>query len=262
MLLHPLSFAATRDNLYMDPPRLQADRRGWFFMAHAGVRNIARRFQPQRKETGKRLRVNDQIRISPVRLVDEDAGTAEIVEVDEARRRAQDAGLDLVEVSPQSTPPVCRIMDYGKWKYQQKKKEQKNKAHSKQSELKEVRVRPKIDEHDLSIKMGKAKQFLEEGHKVQFTMLFRGREMAHRDIGVRILQEAAAKLEEISKIETHPRPQGRRMTMVLAPDKGGKKEEKKKPPKPAEGAGASGGAASKPAETPASDEGAKTAASA
>ena len=124
-------------------------------------------------------------------------------------------------------------MDYGKWKYQQKKKEQKNKAHSKQSELKEVRVRPKIDEHDMSIKMNKAREFLSDGHKVQFTMLFRGREMAHRDIGVRILREAAAELEQISKIETHPRPQGRRMTMVLAPDrKTVKKDEKKDEKKP------------------------------
>jgi translation initiation factor IF-3 len=180
--------------------------------------------------------------------VDDDDNQVGVIPLEDAKRRAREAGLDLVEVSPNSTPPVCRVMDYGKWKYQQKKKEQKQKSHTKQSELKEVRLRPKIDDHDLDIKMAKARQFLGEGHKVQFTMQFRGREMAHRDIGVRILRELAATLEEISKIETHPRSQGRRMTMVLAPDRKGAKEKEK-------GKAKKDGAAAKPA--PAKQEAAK-----
>lgn len=143
---------------------------------------------------------------------------------------AREVGLDLVEVSPNSTPPVCRIMDYGKWKYQQKKKEQKARSNSKQSELKEVRVRPKTDDHDMDIKLDKAKEFLEDGHKVQFTMIFRGRENAHRDIGQRMLLDVAAELDDISKIEMPPRVMGRRMTMMLAPEKspktGGKSADK------------------------------------
>ena len=127
--------------------------------------------------------------------------------------------MDLVEVAPQSQPPVCRIMDYGKWKYQQSKKEQKAKSHTKQSELKEVRLRPKIDPHDLKIKTNKATEFLMEGNKVQFTMLFRGREMAHQDLGMRTMQGIIELLAPISKMETPPRMAGRRMTMIIAPDK-------------------------------------------
>ena len=140
-----------------------------------------------------------------------------VVETDKAMAMAREAGLDLVEVAPNSRPPVCRIMDYGKWKYQQKKKEAKAKAHSKQSELKEVRMRPGTDDHDLKIKMDRARDFLEEGHKVQFTMMFRGRQMAHKDIGYRGFEDVARDLDEIAKIEVPPRSMGRRMTMILAP---------------------------------------------
>ncbi len=137
---------------------------------------------------------------------------------------ARDAGLDLVEVSPNSTPPVCRIMDYGKWKYAQKKKEQKAKSHSKTSELKGVRLRPKIDKHDLEIKLAKAVEFLEDGDKVQFTMLFRGREMAHKNLGVQTMRDICDQLSYCSKVEQEPRFQGRRATMMLTPDKKAKQE--------------------------------------
>lgn len=166
------------------------------------------------------------IRISPVRLIDENNEQIGVIETDEAKRRARDAGLDLVEVSPNSTPPVCRIMDYGKWKYAQSKKEQKAKAHAKQSELKGMRLRPKIDSHDLGIKVAKARSFLEDGDKVQFTMLFRGREMAHQDLGYRSMRDIAEQLGDVAKIETPPRMMGRRMTMVLAPDRKTKQEQK------------------------------------
>ncbi len=183
------------------------------------------RFQPSRP-VGKQLRINEQIRISPVRLIDDNAVDVGVVETNEAKRRAREAGLDLVEVAPQATPPVCKIMDYGKWKYQQKKKEQKARSHAKTSELKEVRLRPKIEEHDLGIKLNQATGFLAEGDKVQFTLLFKGREMAHREIGMQLMQEVKTKLHLVSKVESEPRLLGRRMTMVLAPDK-------KQAPKPA-----------------------------
>lgn len=161
-----------------------------------------------------------------MRLIDDNAVDVGVVETNEAKRRAREAGLDLVEVAPQATPPVCKIMDYGKWKYQQKKKEQKARSHAKTSELKEVRLRPKIEEHDLGIKLNQATGFLAEGDKVQFTLLFKGREMAHREIGMQLMQEVKTKLHLVSKVESEPRLLGRRMTMVLAPDK-------KQAPKPA-----------------------------
>jgi translation initiation factor IF-3 len=192
-----------------------------------------RRFHPQQRETGKRLRINRQINISPVRLIDDDDQQIGVVDIEEALNRAREAGQDLVEVAPQARPPVCRIMDYGKWKYQQRKKEQKAKSHSKQSELKEVRLRPKIDDHDLAIKLEKAREFLDEGDKVQFTMLFRGREMAHRDLGVRMMNEIRDGLADISKVDSPPRPMGRRMTMVLSPErKAASKGGGDRPPKP------------------------------
>ncbi len=193
---------------------------------------IARgRFQTQQRDKGKQLRINDQIRISPIRLIDENNEQVGIIEVDDAKRRARAAGLDLVEVSSASRPPVCRIMDYGKWKYQQKKKEQKARSHSKHSELKEVRLRPKIDDHDLLIKTEKARQFLEEGNKVQFTMQFRGREMAHKNLGYNTLIQISETLADLSRVEINPRmAAGRRMTMVLVPDQ---RTTKPVPPKPA-----------------------------
>jgi translation initiation factor IF-3 len=170
--------------------------------------------------------VNEFIRISPVRLIDDNNEQVGVVELDDAKSRAKAAGLDLVEVAPQSRPPVCRIMDYGKWKYHQKKKEQKARAHAKQSELKGVRLRPKIDDHDLDIKVDKAREFLLDSDKVQFTMLFRGREMAHQDLGLKTMREIIEKLTDCAKVEATPKMMGRRMTMVLAPDRKPKQESK------------------------------------
>lgn len=187
---------------------------------HRKAPPIARgRFRPQPRDTGKRLRINDLIRISPVRLIDEDDNPVGVVDVEEAKRLAKEAGLDLVEVAPKGDPPVCKVMDYGKWKYAQKKKEQKARSHAKQSELKGMRLRPKIDIHDLEIKMGKAREFLIDGDKVQFTMLFRGREMAHRNLGLDSMRRICDSLADIAKVESEPKMMGRRATMVLAPDK-------------------------------------------
>ena len=133
--------------------------------------------------------------------------------------RAREAGLDLVEVAPTSDPPVCRIMDYGKWQYQQKRKVRE--AHKKHQHhtttLKEIRLRPETDKHDLDIKVNHAREFLEKGHKVQFTMFFRGRQMLHREQGYEIYENITELLQDVSKIERPARMAGRRMTLLLVP---------------------------------------------
>ncbi len=161
--------------------------------------------------------MNEQIRFSPVRLIDQDSVQHGIVSTDEAQRMAREAGLDLVEISPNESPPVCRIMDWGKHKYDQRKKRKQHHGH--ESLLKEVRLRPKTDVNDRRIKINRAKGFLEHGHKVQFTMLFRGRERSHPDIAVAAFNDIIATLSETAKVERPMRMDGRRMTMVLAPGK-------------------------------------------
>lgn len=135
----------------------------------------------------------------------------------EALRISRDLGLDLVEISPTEKPPVCRIMDYGKHKYLQKKKRKQH--HSHEQVLKEIRLRPKTDDHDRMIKMNRAANFLKAGHKVQFTMLFRGRERAHKDLAMNAFTNIIESLVETAKVERATRMDGRRMTMVLAPIK-------------------------------------------
>mgnify|MGYP006284652227 CR=1 FL=1 len=142
------------------------------------------------------------------------------METKDALDRAQQAGLDLVEVAPNSRPPVCRIMDYGKWKYSQRKKEQKAKAQRHETEMKQVRIRtPKIGEHDLHIKVNRARDFLERGDRVQFSLRFRGRELAHVDEGYRVFEQIRDELSDISKVERPPRREGRRITLMLSPNK-------------------------------------------
>lgn len=133
---------------------------------------------------------------------------------------AADAGLDLVEVAPMERPPVCRIMDYGKWKYQQKQRAKQHHGH--ETQLKEIRIRPKTDSHDREIKINRARGFLEKNDKVQFTMLFRGRERVHREVGHRAFSEIVDMLSDIAKVERDVKMEGRRMTMVLAPSKSSK----------------------------------------
>jgi len=131
----------------------------------------------------------------------------------EALKRAEDAGLDLVEVAPQARPPVCKIIDYGRFKYEQKKKQTRSKSAS--SVLKEIRIRPKIDTNDLQIKIRKAREFIEAGHKVQVTCLFRGREMAYQYLGKEVLMKVVEELAEIARLERQPRMEGRRMNLML-----------------------------------------------
>lgn len=140
-----------------------------------------------------------------------------VVSVREALEMAQEAGFDLVEVSPSADPPVCKILDFGKYKYEAQKK--KNEARKKQKviEVKEIKMRPGIDEHDYQVKMRSVKRFLEEGDKVKMTIRFRGREMAHQDLGMKVLDRVRADVDEVAKVEQFPRTEGRMMTMVIAP---------------------------------------------
>ncbi len=163
--------------------------------------------------------MNGGIRVDTIRLIDEANNQVGIVPTSEALSRAREIGLDLVEVAPTSNPPVCRIMDFGKWQYQQKRKIRE--AHKKTSRhagtLKEIRMRPETDKHDLEIKQKHARDFLEKGHKVQFTVFFRGRQVLHKDQGFSLLDQVTESLQDIAKVERSGQMTGRRMTVLLVP---------------------------------------------
>lgn len=161
--------------------------------------------------------MNDRIRISPVRVVTDDGEMLGEMDTDDARNLAREAGLDLVEVSPTARPPVCRIMDYGKAKYEKQKK-QRNASKSHQVQLKQIRLRAKTGQHDIEVKINKARQFLGRKDKVKINVLFRGRENAHHDRGREMLNEIIKGLEDVATIESHPKMEGgRAMSCVLAP---------------------------------------------
>jgi translation initiation factor IF-3 len=160
-------------------------------------------------------RINEQIRVSTVRVIAADGSQLGIMNTDKAMEQARVADLDLVEVAPNERPPVCRIMDFGKFKYQQKKRQ--HKSHSHQMKIKEIRVRPKTGDHDLNVKVGKAREFLEHKDKVIVSVMFRGRELAHIEEGRKVIDEILAKLDDVSKVESIPIHHGRRMICTLAP---------------------------------------------
>jgi translation initiation factor IF-3 len=162
-------------------------------------------------------RVNEEIAVPNVRLVDENGAMVGVVTRNEALAMAERASLDLVEVAPGADPPVCKILDYGKFKYEEQKK--KNEARKKQKviEVKEIKLRPGIDEHDYDVKMRSMVKFLEEGDKVKVTMRFRGRELTHQDLGMNVLMRVKGDLDEIAKVEQFPRMEGRQMIMVVSP---------------------------------------------
>jgi translation initiation factor IF-3 len=159
-------------------------------------------------------RVNRQIRIPEVRLIDQNGAQIGVIATAEAMKMAEVAKLDLVEVSPMAKPPVCRILDFGKFKYAQAKKERGH--HSRASQLKELRVRPAIDKHDLEYRLEAGRKFLEQGHKVQVVCIFRGRQMAHPEHGYAVMKRVAENLGDICKIESQARLLGKRMTMLLS----------------------------------------------
>ena len=162
-------------------------------------------------------RVNDDIAVLRVRLVDERGNMVGIVERNEALSMASEVGLDLVEIAPNADPPVCKILDFGKYKYEEQKK--KNEARKKQKiiEVKEIKLRPSIDDHDYDVKMRSMVKFIGEGDKVKVTMRFRGRELAHQELGMDVLVRVRDDLDEIAKVEQMPRMEGRQMTMVVSP---------------------------------------------
>jgi translation initiation factor IF-3 len=162
-------------------------------------------------------RINEDINVLRVRLVDERGGMVGIVGRSEALAMAADAGLDLVEIAPGADPPVCKILDFGKFKYEEQKK--KNEARKKQKiiEVKEIKLRPSIDIHDYAVKMRSMNKFIEEGDKVKVTMRFRGRELAHQELGMNVLMRVKEDLDAIAKVEQTPRMEGRQMTMVVSP---------------------------------------------
>lgn len=183
---------------------------------------IARRRFIRPQENSRKLpRANDRIRVQTVRLIDQDENMVGVLPTHEALERARAVDLDLVEVSPSSDPPVCRILDFGKYRYEQSKKERANRAKTKVVETKEVRLgrSMKIDPHDIAIRLTQARKFLLEGHKVLIVQNFRGREMMHQDRGHERMKSIIEELSDISKVELAPRFAGRRQTMVLAPDK-------------------------------------------
>lgn len=163
------------------------------------------------------LRVNERIRVSEVRLIDANGDQVGIISRDDALRHAQEAGLDLVEVAPTARPPVCKLLDWGKHKYQQKKRSHQAETKKHQTHIKEIRLTPKTEEHDLLIKLAKAREFLGRRDKVLINMRFRGREMFHVELGRAMLDRIGVELEDIAKVEQTSRMEGRRLTMTLAP---------------------------------------------
>ena len=162
-------------------------------------------------------RINGGIREATVRLIDEKGQMLGVVQIAEALRRAEAAGLDLVEISPGAEPPVCKVLDYGKYKYEAQKKAQEARKKQKVITIKEIKLRPTIDKHDLEIKMRSVHQFLAEGDKVKITLRFRGREMSHQQLGYAMLDKVQADLVDIAKVDSQPRMEGRQMVMMISP---------------------------------------------
>ena len=162
-------------------------------------------------------RINREIRAREVQLIDAEGQNRGVVETAVALAKAVEAGLDLVEIAPYSAPPVCKILDYGKYKYQAQKKAAEARKKQKVVEVKEIKLRPMIDDHDYEVKMRSMERFFEEGDKVKVTLRFRGREMAHQDLGFRLLERVKSETVAIAKVEAEPSMEGRQMVMVLAP---------------------------------------------
>jgi translation initiation factor IF-3 len=163
------------------------------------------------------MRVNRQIRISPVRVIAPDGEQVGILPVERALEIAEEQGLDLVEVAPTARPPVCRIMDYGKFRYEEQRQAREARKKQHHVQLKEVKMRPGIEDHDFEFKVRHARKFLIDGNKVKLTMMFRGRQMAHPEFGRQVLDRVFQELQDVSKVESNPVLEGRSMVMVLAP---------------------------------------------
>jgi translation initiation factor IF-3 len=152
-----------------------------------------------------------------MRLIDHEGNNIGVVTLADALRRAEEVGLDLVEISPQANPPVCKILDYGRFKYEDQKKKAEARKKQKTIDIKEIKMRPNIDQHDYDVKMRSIQRFFDDGDKVKVTMRFRGREMAHQDLGMKVLDRVREQFDEIAKVEQYPRLEGRFLVMVMAP---------------------------------------------
>jgi translation initiation factor IF-3 len=162
-------------------------------------------------------RINDQIESPSIRLIDQRGEMVGVVSLHQGLQMAYEAGLDLVEVSPNAEPPVCKLLEFGKFKYEQQKKQNEQRKKQKVIQVKEIKMRPNIDDHDYDVKRRAMLRFLEEGDKVKITLRFRGREMVHQELGAQVLDRVKADLTELAKVEAQPRMEGRQMTMVVAP---------------------------------------------
>ena len=162
-------------------------------------------------------RVNEQIEAEKVRVVNAAGEMVGVISKEEGIEIAFEAGLDLVEVSPNADPPVCKVLDYGKYKYEAQKKANEARKKQKVIDVKEIKMRPGIDEHDYQVKMRSVRRFLDEGDKVKMTIRFRGREMAHQELGMKVLDRVREDVDELAKVEQFPKSEGRLMTMVIAP---------------------------------------------
>lgn len=190
---------------------------GHFFRNDRRIAVIARRPHnaPPQRDTGPR--VNEKIRASEIRLIGADGENVGVVHPAKAMDMAAEAGLDLVEISPNANPPVCKIMDFGKFKYEQQKRESEARKKQKIIEVKEVKFRPNTDTHDYDVKMRNVFKFLENGDKVKVTLRFRGREMAHQNLGRELLERVAEDIKDIGKVENMPKMEGRQMIMMIGP---------------------------------------------
>lgn len=171
------------------------------------------------KDNSISLNVNEKIRAREVRLIGADGGNVGIVSINEALDMAREAGLDLLEIAPQSNPPVCKIMDYGKWKYEEQKKLKEAKSNQRVFEIKELKIRPNIDVHDFQVKMKAARRFIEDGDKVKFSVRFKGREITNQESGLSLLNRIKEELGDIIKVDKEPLMEGRQMIMFVSPSK-------------------------------------------
>ncbi|HVI73853.1 MAG TPA: translation initiation factor IF-3 [Anaeromyxobacteraceae bacterium] len=173
---------------------------------------------PRDRGGSRDARTNRRIKAREVRAVGPEGEQLGILPIEQALARAQELGMDLVEVSPMAKPPVCKIMDYGKFKYTEKKKQNEAKKKQVVVQLKEVKLRPRTEEHDYNVKIGKIREFLQEANKARVTVMFRGREITHRELGQKVLQRVIEDMKEVAVIEAAPRMEGRQMFMILAPN--------------------------------------------
>ena len=187
-------------------------------MIKQGVRSIAKRTFKNNQLSEDVHKINDQITTDPIRVIDNDGNMLGILSLKEGIEKAEEVGLDLVEVSPNAKPPVCKIIEYGKFKYAAQKKAAEARKKQKTVEVKEIKFRPNIDTNDYEIKMRSVRKFIGGGDKVKITMRFRGREMTHQDIGVKVLRRIREDLDTLVKIEQFPKLEGRQMVQIFAPN--------------------------------------------